>query len=120
MIEFLRHSSVLDLLVFLAVIALTVILIPVVIWIAIAARKRTPLYLALIVGVLPLLLALIGTYLKYKSMEMALVNNSDVSAEVVTAARQEAWIITYLGAAGTALIELIAVTGLILKKDRTV
>ena len=69
-------------------------------------------------ALLPLLLALLGTYLRFRAAERALAIVPDVSAEAVTAAHQEAWVTTYLGAAGTAAIGLIGVTGLILKKER--
>ena len=118
LMEFLKHSSTLDLLVILLVVFLTVILVPIGIAIVIAARRRMPIYLLLMIALLPLLIALVGTYLRFNNLERALANNPEVSAEVVAAARQEAWITAYLGVAGTAVIELIGVTGLIVKKDR--
>ena len=116
--EFLKHSSTLDLLVILVVVFLTVILVPIGIAIVIAARRRMPIYLLLMIALLPLLIALVGTYLRFMNLDRALANNPEVSAEIVSAARQEAWITAYLGVAGTAIIELIGVTGLIVKKDR--
>jgi hypothetical protein len=62
LIAFLKHSSALDLFVILFVFFLTVIMIPVGIWITIAARSRKPIYLLLAIALLPLLLAVIGTY----------------------------------------------------------
>ena len=118
LIPFLRNSSVVDLLVIILVILITAILIPAGIWILIAARSRKPIYFFLMIALLPLLLALLGTYLRFMSIERALAKVPDVNTEVVSAAKQEAWITTYLGATGSAVIGLIGVTGLILKKDR--
>lgn len=116
LIPFLKHSSTLDLLVILLVIIAAVILIPAGIWIAIAARKRTPIYFFLVVALLPLLLALFGTYLRFWEDERALRMFPEASPEVVAASRQEAWITTYIGAGGTAVLGLIGVTGLVLKQ----
>jgi len=44
LIPFLKHSSAPDLLVVLLVVLITIILVPVGIWIAIASRKRMPIY----------------------------------------------------------------------------
>ena len=118
LIPFLKNSSVLDLLVITLVILITVILIPAGIWIVVAARSRKPILFFLVLALLPLLLALLGTYLRFKSIDRALAMNPGVSAEVVTAANQEAWVTTYLGVAGSAVIGLIGITGLILKKER--
>lgn len=117
LIPFLKHSSALDLLVILLVIGIAVILIPVGIWIAIASRRRKPIYFFLMVALLPLLLALLGTYLRFIGIERAISMVPDAGNEVVAVSRQEAWITTYIGAAGTAALALIGVTGLVLKKD---
>ena len=119
LIPFLRNSSVVDLLVIILVILITAILIPAGIWIAIAARNRKPIYFFLMIALLPLVLSLLGTYLRFISIERARARVPNVNAAVVTAAKQEAWITTYLGATGTGVLELIAVTGLILKKEGT-
>jgi Flp pilus assembly protein TadB len=116
-ISFLKHSSGLELLVVLGVILLAVILIPVGVWIVIASQRRKPLYLFLMVALLPLLLALLGTYLSLANVEKAAAMFPEASTEIVTAARQEAWIPTYLGAVGTVIPVLIGVIGLVLKKD---
>jgi len=118
LIPFLKHSSALDLLVIILVILVAVILVPVGIWIVIASRRRKPIYLFLIIALLPVLLALPGTYLKSIVVERAIKEAPLASQEVVEAARQEAWITTYIGAAGTAVLGLIGVMGLLLKKDR--
>jgi uncharacterized membrane protein len=119
LIPFLKSSSTLDLLVLLLVILIAVVLIPVGILIAIFSRRRMPIYFFLMVSVLPLLLALLGTYLRFIGIEHAIRSTPNVSHEVVAASRQEAWITTYIGAVGTALPFLIGVTGLVLKKDKT-
>lgn len=118
LISFLKHSSGLELLVMLVVILLAVILIPVGIWIVIASPRRKPIYFFLMATLLPLLLALLGTYLSLANVEKAATMFPEASAEIVTAARQEAWIPTYIGVAGTLIPALIGVIGLVLKKDR--
>jgi len=117
LISFLKHSSGLELLVMLGVILLAVILIPAGVWIVVASRRRKAVYLFLLVALLPLLLALLGTYLSLANVEKAAAMFPEASAEIVTAARQEAWIPTYLGAVGTVIPLLIGVIGLVLKKD---
>lgn len=119
LVEFLKASTALDLLIVLVVVLVSIALVPTGIWIAIASRSRKPIGFVLLIGLLPLLLALLGTFWRIRSTEKAIAEFPDASAEVVAAARQEAWITTYIGAAGTVVVELIAVTGLILKKDRT-
>jgi hypothetical protein len=118
LIPFLKHSNALDLLVMILVILIAVILIPVGIWIAIASRTRKPIYFFLMIALLPLVFAVLGTYLRFRKIERVAAMFPDASAEVVAALRQEAWITTYIGAAGTALPGLIGLTGLVLKKDR--
>jgi hypothetical protein len=117
LIPFLKHSSALDLLVTLLVTFITVILIPGGIWIVIASRRRKPIYFFLMIAVLPLLLALLGTYLRFRGIERALSMFPEASNDIVASARQEAWITTYIGAAGTAVLGLIGLTGLVLKKE---
>ena len=118
LIPFLKHSSTLDLLVIILVIFIAVILIPVGIWIVIASRRRKSIYFLLMMAFLPLLLALLGTYVRIRNIETLPARNPEASAEVITAASQEAWIMTYIGAFGTLVPALIAVTGLVVKNDR--
>lgn len=117
LIPFLKHSSALDLLVILLVVLISVVSIPVGIWIAIAARSRKPIYFFLMVALLPLLLALLGTYLRFIVIERAIGDAPNVGQEVIAAAREEAWITAYIGAAGTVVLGAIGVTGLVFKKD---
>ena len=117
LIPFLKHSSALDLLVILVVILIAVVLIPIGIWIVFASRSRKPIYIFILIALLPLLLALLGTYLRLRGVETALALFPEAGPGVVAAARQEAWITAYLGAVGTAIPGLIGVTGLLLKKD---
>lgn len=117
LIPFLKHSNALDLLVIILVIIMAVILIPVGIWTVTKSRRRKPIYFFLMIALLPLLLALLGTYLRFRKEERLIGMFPGVSAEVVASARQEDWITTYIGAAGTAVLGLIGVTGLVLKKD---
>lgn len=118
LIEFFKASTAVDLLVVLVVVLITIVLVPIGIWIAIASRSRKPICFVLVIGLLPLLLALLGTFWRIRNTDRAIAEFPDAGAEVVAAARQEAWITAYIGAAGTAAVELIAVIGLILKKDR--
>ena len=118
LIPFIKHSSALDLLVIILVIFVAVILIPVGLWTVIASRSRKPIYFFLIITLLPLLLALLGTYLRFRSIERAVAMVPEAGAEVVAESRQEAWITTYIGAAGTAVPGVIGIAGLVLKKDR--
>ena len=118
LIPFLKNSSVLDLTVMSLVILIAVILIAVGIWTAIASRTRKPIYLFLMITLLPLLLALLGTYLRFRNIERAAAMFPDASAEVVAALRQEAWIMTDIGLVGTAVPVLIGVMGLAFKKER--
>jgi len=119
LISFLKHSSVFELLIIIVVILITLVMIPTGIWIVIASRSRKPIYFLLVLATLPLLLSLLGTFVTVWRTEKLIAEFPDVSAEVVTTARREAWITTYIGAAGTILIELIAVPGLILKKEKS-
>jgi hypothetical protein len=118
LIPFLKSSSVVDLLVLFLVILISVFLIPVGIGISIASRSRKPICFFVMIAVLPLLLALFGTYLRFREIDRAIALFPEAGEEVVAAGRREAWITTYIGAAGTALPFLIGVTGLVLKKDR--
>ena len=120
LISFLKHSSALELLVLLVVILLSVSLIAVGIWIVIASRRRKPIYFFLMATLLPLFLGLLGTYLSLANVEKTAAMFPEASAEIVTAARQEAWVPTYIGVAGTLIPALIGVVGLVLKKDRQI
>jgi hypothetical protein len=120
LVSFLKHSSGLELLVMLAVVLLAVALIPIGVWIAIAARRRKPIYFFLMAALLPFFLGLTGAYLSLANVEKAAAMFPEASAEIVTAARQEAWIPTYIGAVGTLVPALIGVIGLVLKKERQV
>ena len=117
--EFLKASTAVDLLVVLVVVLITIVLVPTGIWIAIASRSRKPICFVLVIGLLPLFLALVGTFWRIRNTERAIAEFPDAGSEVVAAAREEAWITAYIGVAGTAVVELIALTGLILKKDRS-
>jgi len=116
LMDFLKSSTIVDLLVLLLILLFTVVLVPVGIGTVIASQSRTPIYIFLLTALLPLLLALIGTCLRFVSIQQAISQNPEVGSSVVEAARQEAWITTYIGAAGAALLALIGLTGLALKK----
>ena len=117
LIAFLKSCSALDLLILIFIFLSAVVLVPAGIWISIASRTRKPIFFFLIAALFPLLLALLGTFLRIRNAERVAAMFSEASAEVVAAARDEAWITTYIGAAETALLGLIGVTGLILKKN---
>ena len=118
LIPFLKNSSVVDLFFIILVVFIAVILIPVGLWIVIASRRRKSIYLLLMMTFLPLLLALIGTYVRIRKIETLAARYPDASAEVIAAGSQEAWIMTYVGAFGTLVPALISVTGLVVKNDR--
>jgi hypothetical protein len=115
--EFLKHSSALDLLVILLVILSTVVLAAVGIALGMSARKRTPVYLFLALSLLPLLLSLMGTCLRFMAIDRALSFAPDASEEVVAEAHREAWLTSYIGAACTGVVALIGVTALVVKKE---
>ena len=116
LMSFLKHSSALELLVLLVVVLIAVILIPVGIWIVIASRRRKPIYFFLPAALVPLLLGFLGTYLSLANVEKAAAMFPDASAEIVAAARQEAWVPAYVGAVGTLIPAAIGLIGLALKK----
>lgn len=118
LIPFLKHSSALDLLIFALVVLVGITLIVAGIWIALAARNRTPIYIFLVITFLPLLLGVLGTYLRFWNIERVAAMFPESGASVIAAARQEAMITTYAGAVGTLIPALIAVVALVLKKDR--
>jgi hypothetical protein len=118
LIPFLKSSSVVVWFFIMLVVFIAVILIPVGLWIVIASRRRKSIYLLLMMTFLPLLLALLGTYVRIRKIETLAASYPDASAEVITAASHEAWIMTYIGAFGTLVPALIAVTGLVVKNDR--
>jgi hypothetical protein len=116
LLSFLKHSSTLDLLVVILIILLTVTLILVAVITLFATRGRKLIYVVLIAAALPLLLGLVGTFLRYDQIERSLSQISEGGPEIVAAARAEAWFPTYFGLTGTALVELTGVSGLMLKK----
>ncbi len=118
LIPFIKNSTALDLLLLLVVLLTGLILIPIGIWIAFASRGRKPIYFFLAVAWLPLIIAFFGTYLRFKGIDRVLAEFPEASVEVAAAARAEAWILTYIGAAWTVVLDLIGTFGLILKKDR--
>lgn len=118
LISFFKSSTVVDLVVLLVILFITVVLFLAGIGIMIASRSRMPIYIFLLCAFLPLMLALIGTYLRFLSIEEALRQTPGVGEQVVVAARNEALITTYIGAAGTTVLALIGVTGLLVKKER--
>lgn len=118
LIPFLKYSSVVDWFFIILVVFVAIILIPVGLWIVIAARRRKSIYLLLMMTFLPLLLALVGTFVRIRKVETLAARYPEVTAEVVARGSQEAWVLTYIGAFGTLVPALIAVTGLVVKNDR--
>lgn len=110
--NFLKFSGPFDLL----IIVLTLILIVGGILLLVVARSRKPFYLLLVLALLPSLLGILSTNLKYREIERMLTVLAESGVEVAEPARREAWIITYFGAAGTAVLAFIGLLGLILKK----
>lgn len=115
--EFLKHSSASDLVIILLVVLSTVVLAALGIGLAMAARRRTPVYLFLAISFIPLLLSLGGTCLKLMAIDRALSFAPEASEQVVAEAHREAWLTTYLGAACTGVLAVIGVTALLLKKE---
>lgn len=113
--SFLKSSTVIDLLVLLFILFITVVMIPIGILIVFASRSSKPAYIFLLSAVLPLVLALIGTCLRFASIEEAVRPNPGVGEEVILIARQEAWITTYIGAAGTTILALIGAAAVVKK-----
>jgi hypothetical protein len=107
-----------DLFFIMLVVFIAMILIPVGFWVVIAARRRKSIYLLLMMTFLPLLLALLGTYVRIRKIETLAARYPDASAEVIAAGSREAWIMTYIGAFGTLVPALIAVSGLVVKNNR--
>jgi uncharacterized membrane protein len=116
--EFLKHSSALDLLVILLVVLSTIVLVVVGIALAVSARRRTLVYLFLAISVLPLLLSLVGTYLRFMAIDRALSFAPEASEQIVADAHREAWLTSYVGAACTGLLAVIGVTALLVKKEQ--
>lgn len=111
--NFLQFSTPLDWL----VITLAAILILAGIVLLIVLRSPKPFYFFLVVALLPLLLGLLTTYLKYQEVERMLsMVARDSGLEAAEAGRREAWIITYIAAVATAVLALIGLLGVILKK----
>ena len=115
--EFLKHSSALDLLVILLVVLSTLVLAGVGIALAMTAGKRSFVYLFLAISFLPLLLSLAGTYLRFMAIDRALSFAPEASQEVVANSHREAWLTSYIGAACTGVLGVIGVTALVVKKE---
>lgn len=118
LIPFLKSSSAVDWCFIILVVFIAVMLIPVGLWIVIASRRRKSIYFLLAMAFLPLLLALLGTYVRIRTIETQTAPYQDANAEVIAAWIREAWIMTYIGALGSLVPALIAVTGLVVKNNR--
>jgi hypothetical protein len=112
LISFLKFSSVLDWLVML----MTLVLITVSLVLLLVLRGRKPFYFVVALAVLPLFGGLLSTFLKYQQMGRALEMTERVPSEVIESATAEAWMITYVAAAGALVIVLIGVIGIVMKK----
>jgi len=110
--NFLKFSTPLDwLTIFSAAILIFVGLI-----MLIAVRRRTPMYFLLGIAIVPILLGLLTTYLKNREIERMLSMVESVGAEAAEAGKREALISTYIGAAGTVIVELIGAIGIVTKR----
>ena len=112
LISFLKFSSVLDWLVMLV----TVVLILVSLVLLFALRGRKSFYFVLALALLPLFGGLLSTFLKYQQMGRAVEEMERFPADVVERATAEAWMITYIAAAGALVIALIGIVGIVMKK----
>ena len=111
--NFLKYSSPLDWV--LIVLWLMVILFGILLLIVLRARRL--FYPYLILALLPLLLGLASTYLKYREVDRLSLVAEYAGAEVVAASRREAWVITYIGATASGAAILIGLFGLALKTN---
>ena len=109
--DFVKNLGLLDLL----IIVLTVILILAGILILIFGRSRRLIYGFLSAAVLPLLLGLLGLYLKNLALDRGFGLVGHLSAEGIAAARREALIIAAIGVGGTFVLVLMGLMGLALK-----
>jgi len=112
LISFLKFSSVLDWLVMLM--TLVLILVSLVLLFALGGRK--PFYFVVALALVPLCGGLLSTFLKYQQMGRALEEMERLPADVIASATAEAWMITYVAAAGALVIALIGIVGIVMKK----
>lgn len=113
LINFLKFSSVLDWL----VIFLTLVLILVAGVLLFVLRRPKPFYFVIASAVFPLLGGLLSTFIKHQQMQRALQEMGNVSNDVLAQANAEAWVITYIAAAGALMIALIGIVGVMMKKS---
>ena len=111
--NFLKFSSPIDWLVMFF--SAIVILVGFVLLIVLRSRKL--FYPFLVIALLPLLLGLATTYLKYRQVDRVSAMAQSIGAEAVAAGRQEAWVITYIGATASGAAILIGLVGLALRKN---
>jgi len=109
--DFVKNLGLLDLL----VIFVTGILILAGILILIFGRSRRTIYGLFGAALLPLLLGLLDFYLKNKALDRGL-GMYPLSAEDIKAGRREVLIVAGLSAAGTAMLVLMGLLGLVWKR----
>ena len=76
------------------------------------------MYVVLATALAPVLLGILSTYMKNREIERVLKMIESVGVEAVAAGRREAMISTYVGASGTAVVALIGLVGVAVKRRR--
>ena len=96
------------------VIIVTVVCVP--LGILLIMSWRPPIRPFLVIALLPLLLGLFVTYLKYREVDRLLLVNATMGRRAYEAGRREARVTAYIGGSGTALILVIGLIGLARQK----
>lgn len=81
-----------------------------------ALRGRKPFYFVVAAAALPIAGGLLSTLLKYQQIRRAVKLAETAPAEVIERATAEAWMITYIAAAGAVMIAFIGVLGILMKR----
>jgi hypothetical protein len=123
LISFLKNSSIIDFAFIFGAVFVGILLIVVGVAMLFAARTRKFFFVYLAIALLPIILGLAGTGVRWYSAECLMsLNEIEPSSEQAVEIRENLlpeYVITVLiGAGSTSLPLLIGVLGLILKKNR--
>jgi hypothetical protein len=123
LISFLKNSSIIDFAFIFGAVFVGILLIVVGVVMLFAARTRKFLFVYLAIALLPIILGLAGTGVRWYSAERLMsLNEIEPSSEQAVEIRENLlpeYVITVLiGAGSTSLPLLLGVLGLILKKNR--
>jgi hypothetical protein len=113
LVDFLKNSTTLDLL----VVVVTIILVIAGILISVLAGNRKSMYRLLLVAFVPLLLGLLDMFVKNRLLDRGVGLMGRLSPEAIAAGRREALVIACIGATGTLLLGLVGLLSLALKKN---